>query len=73
MACGSGKTLTALQIKEKINANKVLYLLPSLNLINQTLKEWVSYGKIYFKPLCVCSDSTTSEIIEKKDKWLFSK
>ena len=73
MACGSGKTLTALQIKEKINANKVLYLLPSLNLINQTLKEWVSYGQIYFKPLCVCSDSTTSEIIEKKDKWLFSK
>ena len=73
MACGSGKTLTALQIKEKMKMKKVLYLLPSLNLINQTLREWVSYSTIYFKPLCVCSDPTSSNIIDKKDRWLFSK
>ena len=44
MACGSGKTLTALQIKERMNIKRTLYLVPSLNLINQTIKEWVSFS-----------------------------
>ena len=73
MACGSGKTLTALQIKEKMKTKKTLYLLPSLNLINQTIKEWVSFSGLYFKPLCVCSDPSSSRVIENKDRWIFSK
>ena len=71
MACGSGKTITSLLIKEDMKAKRILYLLPSLNLINQTLREWVSFSRDYFKPVCVCFDPTSSEIIEKKDRWLF--
>ncbi len=70
MACGSGKTLTALQIKEKMEFNKVLYLVPSLNLINQSLNEWVTYSSNHFKAVCVCSDKSTSRVGTKKDSWL---
>ena len=73
MACGSGKTLTSLQIKEKMKINNTLYLLPSLNLINQTIREWVSFSKSYFKPLCVCSDPSSAKIIAKEDRWIFNK
>ena len=73
MACGSGKTLTALQIKEKLKIKRTLYLLPSLNLINQTIREWVSYSGSYFRPLCVCSDQSSAKVIEKKERWIFSK
>ena len=38
MACGTGKTLTSLWIKEKIKAEQVLVLVPSLSLLSQTLK-----------------------------------
>ena len=49
MACGSGKTLTSLWIKEKIQAQKTLFLVPSLYLVNQVLKEWVNNKKDSFK------------------------
>ena len=37
MACGTGKTLTSLWIKEKIKAEQVLVLVPSLSLLSQIL------------------------------------
>lgn len=40
MACGTGKTLTALFIKEKLAAEQTLVLVPSLSLLAQTLREW---------------------------------
>ena len=70
MACGSGKTLTALQIKEKMGLNRILYLVPSLNLINQTLNEWFIFSSKHFKAVCVCSDQSTSKLGTKKDAWL---
>lgn len=42
MACGTGKTFTALKIVEELtkgNGN-VLFLVPSISLLNQTLLEW---------------------------------
>ena len=40
MACGTGKTLTALFIREKLAAERTLVLVPSLSLLAQTLREW---------------------------------
>jgi predicted helicase len=61
MACGTGKTLTALRIAESWGAKTILCLFPSLALIRQTLQEWSKEtkwepGKWIF--LCVCSDPT---------------
>ena len=60
MACGTGKTLVALWAAEQAKPNTVLVLLPSLTLLQQTLKEWseqTSWGT-RFSYLCVCSDKT---------------
>src|SRR2546427_1999265 len=40
MACGTGKTLVALWAAEALKPKKVLVLLPSLMLLQQTLDEW---------------------------------
>ena len=40
MACGTGKTLTALWIAEALKSETVLVLLPSLLLLSKTLAEW---------------------------------
>jgi superfamily II DNA or RNA helicase len=61
MACGTGKTFTTLWIKEKLNAETTLILLPSLSLLSQTLKEWTFAMNQPFKSLCVCSDETVSK------------
>jgi len=39
MACGTGKTLTALFISEKVAAERTLVLVPSLSLLAKTLRE----------------------------------
>ena len=64
MACGTGKTLTSLWIKEAIKAKKVLVLVPSLSLLSQTLREWISTSRADFNWICVCSDKT----VAKKDR-----
>jgi superfamily II DNA or RNA helicase len=59
MACGSGKTLVALSVAEKIEAKTILVLLPSLALIKQTLRDWADDNNWdSFNFLCVCSDIT---------------
>ena len=40
MVCGTGKTFTTLWIKEAMDAQTTLVLLPSLNLLSQTMREW---------------------------------
>ncbi|MEN9974161.1 MAG: hypothetical protein RLZZ282_167, partial [Verrucomicrobiota bacterium] len=42
MACGTGKTFTSLKIAEDVAGKdkRVLFLVPSLNLLSQTLTEW---------------------------------
>ena len=57
MACGTGKTLVGLWHAEQLQARKILVLLPSLGLINQTLHEWLHNTSLSsLKYLCVCSD-----------------
>ncbi len=58
MACGTGKTMTSLKIAEKCTENKgtILFLVPSIALIGQTLKEWTSQADEPINPICICSD-----------------
>ena len=61
MACGTGKTYTALWVKERINAQSTLVLVPSLSLLSQTLREWTFASNEPFNVLCVCSDETVGK------------
>lgn len=59
MACGTGKTFTSLKIAEK-QASKgkmVLFLVPSLSLLSQTLTEWTQESKTPLHSFAVCSDT----------------
>ena len=61
MACGTGKTLTALWIKERERCDLTLVLLPSLSLLSQTVTEWMANAADPFSFLPVCSDETVSK------------
>lgn len=59
MACGTGKTLTAWFIREKLAAERTLVLVPSLSLLKQTMREWRTANvDVSFEALPVCSDDT---------------
>ncbi|EFK97546.1 Restriction endonuclease, type I, R subunit/Type III, Res subunit, partial [sediment metagenome] len=59
MACGTGKTFTALKIAEELAGagGRVLFLVPSLSLLSQTLTEWTQESDIPLHSFAVCSDS----------------
>ncbi|WP_430427412.1 DEAD/DEAH box helicase [Maribacter litoralis] len=59
MACGTGKTFTSLRIAENETGNRgvVLFLVPSIALLGQTLREWSADANELIKPICICSDS----------------
>ena len=58
MACGTGKTYTSLKIIERLEAKKVLFLVPSLSLLGQTVEEYNQEKETKQKHLIVCSDTT---------------
>jgi len=58
LACGTGKTLTALWLHERLPSSRTLVLVPSLSLLGQTLQEWIANAKAPFATLPVCSDDT---------------
>jgi superfamily II DNA or RNA helicase len=64
-ACGVGKTLTALWLQENLSATTVLYIVPSLALIKQTLESWIENRNEAFDFLCICSDSTVVNTIDE--------
>ncbi|MGW0327774.1 Helicase associated domain protein [Nocardia sp. NPDC003183] len=61
MACGTGKTLTALFVSEELAADRTLVLVPSLALLAQTLREWTANSTLGFDFLPVCSDRTVAD------------
>ena len=66
MACGTGKTFTALRIAEEIagTAGRVLYLVPSIGLLSQAMREWSEQRGIDHSYVGICSDThagSTSE------------
>ncbi|WP_028762287.1 DEAD/DEAH box helicase [Shewanella colwelliana] len=59
MACGTGKTFTSLRLAEQQagKGKRVLFLVPSLSLLSQTLTEWTQQSEIPLHSFAVCSDS----------------
>ena len=59
MACGTGKTFTSLKIAEAMagRGKRVLFLVPSLSLLSQTLTEWTQESSTPLCSFAVCSDS----------------
>lgn len=62
MACGTGKTFTSLRIAENETNGKglVLFLVPSIALLGQTLREWSAQSNENINAICICSDSGVS-------------
>jgi superfamily II DNA or RNA helicase len=58
MACGTGKTLTSIKIAEELKAKRILILVPSLNLIAQSIKDWNRNYKKDFSISVVCSEKS---------------
>lgn len=67
MACGTGKTYTALKIAEDLLNNKglVLFMVPSISLLGQSLNAWCADAVNPIKGICICSDSRASRKIKK--------
>ena len=59
MACGTGKTLTALRIAEEMAGIgcHVLLLMPSLSLMSQSVPEWCADAVVPLATFAVCSDT----------------
>ncbi|MDT3397095.1 type ISP restriction/modification enzyme [Streptomyces sp. B1866] len=67
MACGTGKTFTSLKIAERVQRERaeagqgertaVLFLVPSIALLSQTLREWSYEAGISLRAFAVCSDT----------------
>ena len=58
MACGTGKTFTSLRLAEQLvgAGGSVLFLVPSISLLSQTLREWATEAEVPLASLAVCSD-----------------
>lgn len=69
MACGTGKTFTSLKIAEALagKAKRVLFLVPSLSLLSQTLTEWTQESATPLHSFAVCSDSDVGKKRQKDD------
>ena len=59
MACGTGKTFTALKIAEEVAGvgGRVLYLVPSIGLFAQAMREWAEQRDISHRYIGICSDT----------------
>ncbi|MEO9824496.1 MAG: type ISP restriction/modification enzyme [Paracoccaceae bacterium] len=58
MACGTGKTFTGLRIAERLAGQDklVLFMVPSLALMSQTVREWKNDCQQDFTAFSACSD-----------------
>ncbi|MEV7673460.1 type ISP restriction/modification enzyme [Streptomyces sp. NPDC088752] len=67
MACGTGKTFTSLKIAERLQQERaeagqgehttILFLVPSIALLSQTLREWSYEAQVPLRAFAVCSDA----------------
>ncbi|MBY6367701.1 DEAD/DEAH box helicase [Rhodococcoides corynebacterioides] len=69
MACGTGKTFTALKIAERTadeagGSARILFAVPSISLLSQTLREWTAQTHLDIRAFAVCSDTKVSRSAE---------
>ena len=66
MACGTGKTFTALKIAEAVAGveGRVLYLVPSISLLSQAMREWSEQRGIDHSYVGICSDKRAGSTSE---------
>ena len=59
MACGTGKTFTSLRIAERMAGvgGRVLYLVPSISLLQQSMREWAVQRELRHRYIGICSDA----------------
>ena len=62
MACGTGKTFTSLRLTEEYvgAGGSVLFLVPSIALLSQALREWSNNTSVGMTAMAVCSDAKAS-------------
>ena len=70
MACGTGKTLTALRLVDDMidNGEIMLFLAPSIALINQSLQSFCEQSLKEFIPFVVCSDTKVGNNGDEDEK-----
>lgn len=69
MACGTGKTFTSLRLAEQVvpAGGTVLFLVPSIALLSQTLKEWTIEAEVPLRSFAVCSDVSVGKRRTEED------
>jgi predicted helicase len=69
MACGTGKTFTSLKIAERLapSGGFVLFLVPSISLMSQSLREWTAEAESTLYNIAVCSDTKVGKRSENED------
>lgn len=66
MACGTGKTLTALRLAEEfVPGGTVLFLAPSISLVAQSMRDWAEQVRGKIRVWVVCSDPNASKLGKK--------
>ena len=68
MACGTGKTFTSLRLIEQETAGRglILFLVPSIALLGQSLNDWYFDAQEPIQSICICSDSKASRSKKRK-------
>ena len=74
MACGTGKTFTSLRLAEQETDGKglVLFLVPSIALLGQMLREWSAQAIKPIYPICICSDAGVAKKTTQNDDETYS-
>lgn len=64
MACGTGKTFTSMKISESLvgEGGFMMFLVPSLALLSQTLTDWKQQCAFPIHAFAVCSDASTGKM-----------
>lgn len=71
MACGTGKTFTSLRMMERLVAEPqggrglILFLVPSIALLGQSLNDWCADATTPIKAVCICSDAKSNRKTRK--------
>ena len=69
MACGTGKTFTALRIAEQVveDGGRILFAAPTIALVSQARREWLRQTTRKLNCIVVCSDQTAGGRSENED------